>query len=94
MEEFRKNPAIVFQYKTLVDDATRPITVIGSAVKPRTTAEKVVQAKTGQAPVRTTTDSIRIHQGTGPIGTGGGSQAMRRNTGPVAGSTGRNKEAA
>ena len=94
MEEFRKNPAIVFQYKTLVDDATRPITVIGSAVKPRTTAEKVVQAKTGQAPVRTTTDSIRIHQGTGPIGTGGGSQTMRRNTGPVAGSTGRNKEAA
>ena len=44
MEEFRKNPAITFDYKTLLDDATRPIPTAGI---PRTTAEKVVQAKNG-----------------------------------------------
>jgi len=92
MEEFRKNPAIVFHYRTLIDDATRPITVVNQMpVKPRTTAEKVVQAKTGQPPVRATTDSIRIHQGTGPIA--GASQVRKRTTG-TAGNPTRNREAA
>lgn len=67
MEEFRKNPAILFQYRTIVDDATRPITVMGNQGKPRTTAEKVVQAKTGQAPsdsmrLRTTSDHLWVRQ--------------------------------
>ena len=56
MEEFRKNPAILFHYRSVIDDSTRPITVI-SNVKPRTTAEKVVQAKTG---TRVPTDSMRL----------------------------------
>ena len=47
MEEFRKNPAIVFDYHTLMDDATRKIPTAGI---PMTTAEKKVQAKTGERP--------------------------------------------
>ena len=47
MEEFRKNPAILFEYRSLLDDATRAIPV-GSL--PLTTAEKKVQAKTGERP--------------------------------------------
>ncbi|MDY3225814.1 MAG: Stk1 family PASTA domain-containing Ser/Thr kinase [Candidatus Faecousia sp.] len=47
MEEFRKNPAIVFDYHTLLDDATRTIPTAGI---PLTTAEKKVQAKTGERP--------------------------------------------
>lgn len=47
MEEFRKNPGIVFEYRTLLDDATRTLPV-GSM--PLTTAEKKVQAKTGIRP--------------------------------------------
>ena len=48
MEEFRKNPAITFDYHTLMDDATRKIPTAGI---PMTTAEKKVQAKTGEKPV-------------------------------------------
>ena len=44
MEEFRKNPAIVFAYQTLMDGATRAIPVTGI---PKSTADKVVQARTG-----------------------------------------------
>ena len=55
MEEFRKNPAILFDHRFLVDDATR---AIPSGSQPRTTAEKKVQAKTG---VRASTDSMRLH---------------------------------
>ena len=44
MEEFRKNPAIVFSYQSTIDGATRNIPSLG-AVAPVTTAEKVVQAK-------------------------------------------------
>ncbi len=89
MEEFRKNPAIVFHYRTIVDDATRPITGIPDIQliqpKPRTTAEKVVQAKTGTAPrTQTGTDSVRIRNnttGTGPV--------RRQATGTVSGNTAR-----
>lgn len=56
MEEFRKNPAILFQYRFLRDDSTQAIPL---NTQPRTTAEKKVQAKTG---TRATTDSIRLHQ--------------------------------
>jgi len=59
MEEFRKNPAITFDYRTLLDDATRTLPVGGI---PRTTAEKVAQARTGRAPQ----ESIRMQ----PVGSG------------------------
>ena len=76
MEEFRKNPAILFDYHTVLDDATR---AIPSAVQPRTTAERKAQAKTG---ARTSTGSVRLHQnatgnipkrstGTVPVNTAG-----------------------
>ncbi len=58
MEEFRKNPAIVFDYRNLLDDATRTIPV-ASATPPRTVAEKKAQAKTG---ARAPTDSLRLRQ--------------------------------
>ena len=64
MEEFRKNPAITFDYHTVLDDATRQIPTQNipsqNITQPRTVAEKTVQAKTG---VRPTTDSIRLRQG-------------------------------
>ena len=47
MEEFRKNPAIVFDYHTLMDDSTRKIPATGSL----STAEKKVQARTGERPL-------------------------------------------
>ena len=47
MEEFRKNPAILFEYRSLLDDATRALPV-GSL--PLTTAEKKVHARTGERP--------------------------------------------
>ena len=54
MEEFRKNPDIVFDYRTMMDDATRTLPVTGI---PKTTADKVVQARTG---TRTSSESIRM----------------------------------
>lgn len=57
MEEFRKNPAIQFDYKTLLDDATRAIPI---SSLPLTTAEKKVQAKTGERPAE-----YRTRQNTG-----------------------------
>ena len=50
MEAFRQNPAIHFNYHSLVDDATRVLPVVGQASL--TTAEKKVQAKTGETPAR------------------------------------------
>ena len=58
MEEFRKNPAITFNYHTLLDDATRPI----PTGVPLTTAEKKVQQKTGARPVQ---EPARARQNTG-----------------------------
>ena len=92
MEEFRKNPAIVFHYRSVVDDATRSIAAINSVMKPQTTAEKVVQAKTGQAPVRATSDSIRIHQSA--AGMAASSQVKKRTTGAVAGNMAQSRSAA
>ena len=67
MEEFRKNPAILFEYRSLLDDATRALPV-GSL--PLSTAEKKVQAKTGERPPEN-----RVRQYTGA------SQQNRRITG-------------
>ena len=57
MEEFRKNPAILFEYRSLLDDATRALPV-GSL--PLTTAEKKVHARTGERPPEN-----RVRQQTG-----------------------------
>ena len=64
MEEFRKNPAILFgyTYKTPMADMTRPIGTVQS-IPPRTTAERVVQNKTGVKPQsRVSSDSARLRQ--------------------------------
>ncbi len=68
MEEFRKNPAMEFHYKTILDDATRKVPVIPASavpVQPRTTAEKMEKNKTGMVsprtgePVRTQAPHVR-----------------------------------
>lgn len=46
LEEFRKNPAILFPYSSPLDAATRTLPVIPPA-KPKTTAERVAQSKGG-----------------------------------------------
>ncbi len=63
MEEFRKNPAIVFDYHTLMDDATRKIPTAGM---PLTTAEKKVQARTGERPSTSLprNSAVMAHTGT------------------------------
>ncbi|MGM9549683.1 MAG: Stk1 family PASTA domain-containing Ser/Thr kinase [Faecousia sp.] len=78
MEEFRKNPDMTFHYHSMVDDATR---IIPNITRAMTTAEKKVQAKTGVPPVRTSPDSIRLHQSSGSYGTGIG----KSQSSPVAG---------
>ena len=90
MEEFRKNPAILFgyTYKSVLDDATRPIGAIPTP-QPKTTAEKVVQAKTGTPPrPRTSSDSARIRQSAAAAGTAAAAgAAQKRNTGKVSSNT-------
>ncbi len=49
MEEFRKDPSILFHYVSTLDSATR---AIPTANQPMTLAEKKVQAKTGVRPVQ------------------------------------------
>ncbi len=84
MEEFRRNPAILFHYKTIVDDATRPLTEV-SAEALKTTADRVVQSKTGGAKNRTTADA-KARQMAG-VGSGAGQKrgtaagGVSRNTG-------------
>lgn len=56
MEEFRKNPAITFDYHTVLDDATR---MIPTAAMGKSAADKVAQNKTAG---RTSSDSMRIRQ--------------------------------
>ena len=75
MEEFRQNPDMIFDYHTMVDDATR---VLPNLSRGMTTAEKKVQAKTGAAPVRTSSDSIRLHQNGGGTEAGRDNEAIRR----------------
>ena len=59
MEEFRKNPAIVFDYHTLMDDATRKIPGV-----PMTTAEKKVQLRTGERPATVSQQTGQRRTGT------------------------------
>ena len=59
MEEFRKNPAIVFDYHTLMDDATRKIPSV-----PMTTAEKKVQLRTGERPAAVSQQTGQRRTGT------------------------------
>ena len=82
MEEFRKNPGILFNYRTIIDDATRTISGIPAAA--RTTAEKMVQAKTGIKSQRQTgvsSDSARFR----PAPAAG---TAKRTTGKVGTNTG------
>lgn len=76
LEEFRKNPALTFDYHVPVGDDTKIITPIST--KPRTTAERVAQAKGG---VKSNGRSSQT--GAVPV----------RQTGRVSSQTGRNPEA-
>ena len=76
LEEFRKNPALTFDYHVPVGDDTKIITPIST--KPKTTAERVAQAKGG---VRSNGRSSQT--GAVPV----------RQTGRVSSQTGRNPEA-
>ena len=107
MEEFRKNPAILFHYKTVLDDATRTISGIpvSPGVQPKaTTADRVVQSKTGVRPrTAAPTDSVRLRQ-TGGVPASGGSARQTgsvpasggsvRKTGSTQGTAGRSTESA
>jgi len=48
MDEFRKDPSMLFAYRTVLDDATKPIP--SEVLRPRTTAERVAQEKAGMPP--------------------------------------------
>ena len=61
LEEFRKNPALTFQYHTVIDESTKKIAPIVS--KPRTTAQRVAQSKGGVMSVGN--PSLTVRQGTG-----------------------------
>ena len=76
LEEFRKNPALTFDYHVPVGDDTKIITPIST--KPKTTAERVAQAKGGvKSNGRSSqTGAVPVHQ-----------------TGRVSSQTGRNPEA-
>ena len=76
LEEFRKNPALTFDYHVPIGDATKIITPIST--KPKTTAERVAQAKGG---VKSNGRSSQT--GAVPV----------RQTGRVSSQTGRNPEA-
>ena len=53
MEEFRKNPVLEFQHKSVIDDATQAVPVISVVTQPRTVAEKMEQNRTGTVSPRT-----------------------------------------
>ena len=76
LEEFRKNPALTFDYHVPVGDATKIITPIST--KPKTTAERVAQAKGG----------VKSNGRSGQTGA-----VPVRQTGRVSSQTGRNPEA-
>ena len=76
LEEFRKNPALTFDYHVPVGDDTKIITPIST--RPKTTAERVAQAKGG---VKSNGRSSQT--GAVPV----------RQTGRVSSQTGRNPEA-
>lgn len=61
LEEFRKNPALTFQYHTIADDSTKKITPI--VTKPKTTAQRVAQSKGGVMSVGN--PNLTVRQGGG-----------------------------
>ena len=84
MEEFRKNPAILFDYHMVGSTPFPPV--------PMTTAERVVQAKTGTRP-QASSDSMRIRTS----GSAQQASVRKRTTGQVSGTmsnTTRNREMA
>ena len=91
MEEFRKDPAMVFSFPhPVVSDATQPIRLSQIHSQPRTTAEKVVR-RSGEAPRPRQSDSGRVRaDGTGRVsgtaarpqsGRTGSASGARRDTG-------------
>ena len=76
LEEFRKNPALTFDYHVPIGDATKIITPIST--KPKTTAERVAQAKGG----------VKSNGRSSPTGA-----VPVRQTGRVSSQTGRHPEA-
>jgi len=72
MEEFRKNPAILFDFR--IPKSSGPRSPMTTA---RTTADRVVQRATGNPPVRTGSDSGRMRSVSSDTG------SVRRSTGPI-----------
>ena len=84
MEEFRKNPAIVFDYHTVLDDETRKMEPIGN-IAPRNTAQRVAKARGG-------TVSTSRPEGTGRLSTQSGTGRIRA-TGSIPQEEIKNREA-
>ena len=64
LEEFRKNPSLTFDYHSPISDATKKIAPILS--KPKTTAERIAQAKGGVKSVESTGSLSRQSTGSVP----------------------------
>ncbi len=63
MDEFRKDPAILFHYKrSVVSDATQPVILTPGVQKPRTTAERVAVRRGDEPPARVSSTS-RVQTG-------------------------------
>ena len=78
MEEFRKNPAILFDFQ--IPRSTGPRMPMIPNAKPRTTAERVVQRTTGNPPARTgavSSDTGNTRRNTGPISSTGNPNRTR-----------------
>mgnify|MGYP004525617681 FL=1 len=73
LEEFRKNPSLTFDYHIPLGDATKKITPIVS--RPKTTAERIAQAKGG----------VKSVEFTGSIARQGGAQPPKPSTGRISG---------
>ena len=93
MEEFRKNPMIVFGVaKPVVDDATRVINtqeILEAPRTPRTTAEKVAGTAAGAAGAAAAAAAARARVTQQKTGTAGAAQRTR--TGEVPRNTGANR---
>ena len=82
LEEFRKNPALTFDYRIPVGDAPKKISPIVS--RPKTTAERVAQAKGGVKSVeqsgapRQGTGRVPPRQVTNPAGSGRSQEVLAR----------------
>ena len=76
LEEFRKNPALTFNYHTIVDESTKKITPI--VTKPKTTAQRVAQAKGGVMSVGGTERSTGRVQEPIPADGGRSQEALAR----------------